>query len=289
MNVAFFGGVALLSKSLADTRSDAVELRSTGQPTAAVPLDRPVCETGRGRPEAVLARVGVLKERIELQVADSPSMFAYVARPESAGPDPGLVVFQEALGVNPRIRDVSERFARERHVAIAPELFHRAAPSGFEASYSDFPSVRPHLAAITPEAAEADVRSAYGWLSSNSQVKTGEISGVGFCMGGRVAYIANSVVPLRAAVSFDGGGTPDLLDRASKQAAPILLFWAELDKNITAEKRRAVADALAQLDKRFVNVQFSQANHGFFCDQRSAYEPRSAREAWALTLEFLRS
>lgn len=237
-----------------------------------------------------MTRAGILTERIELQVPDSPPMFAYVARPEGEGPHPGLLVFQEAFGVNPHIRDVAERFAQEGYVAVAPELFHRSAPAGFEASYADFASIRPHLAAITPEAAEADVRAAHGWLTKNSQVKSGEISSVGFCMGGRVSFIANSVVPLRGVVCFYGGGiAPDLLDRAAKQAAPILLIWGGLDKHITAEKRRSVADALTRHSKRFVNVEFSAADHGFFCDQRASYEPRSAREAWALTLEFLRS
>jgi carboxymethylenebutenolidase len=231
----------------------------------------------------------ITSERVQLPVQGSTPMSAYVARPAS-GTHPGLIVLQEAFGVNAHIRDVTERFAREGYVAIAPELYHRTAPPGFEASYSDFASIRPHMAAVTTEAAEAESRAAYESLRSNPHVKPSDISCVGFCMGGRVSFIANSALPLRAAVSFYGGGiAPDLLDRAAKQEGPILLFWGGLDKHITPEKRRAVADALTAAQKRFVNVEFSQADHGFFCDQRPAYEPRSAREAWALTLEFLRS
>jgi carboxymethylenebutenolidase len=47
-------------------------------------------------------------------------------------------------------------------------------------------------------------------------------------------------------------------------------------------------EALSAQKKTYVNVEFSGADHGFFCDERAAYEPRSARQAWALTLEFLR-
>jgi carboxymethylenebutenolidase len=50
-----------------------------------------------------------------------------------------------------------------------------------------------------------------------------------------------------------------------------------------------VTDALTAQQKIYVNVEFSRADHGFFCDERAAYEPHSARQAWALTLEFLRS
>jgi carboxymethylenebutenolidase len=233
---------------------------------------------------------GIMKDKVELAVSDGTRMAAYVARPERGGPHPGVLVFQEAFGVNHHIRDVCERFAAEGYVAIAPELFHRTAPAGFEGSYTDFPAVRPHVQAVTTETAEADVRSAFEWLRSNAEVKAEEISCVGFCMGGRVSFIANSLVPLRAAVSFYGGGiAPGLLERVSRLQAPSLFIWGGLDKHITPEHRRALIDALSAGKKIYVNAEFSRADHGFFCDERAAYEPHSARQAWALTLEFLKS
>jgi carboxymethylenebutenolidase len=237
-----------------------------------------------------MSGMAIVKEKVELAVEDGTRMSAYVARPEQRGPHPGLLVFQEAFGVNRHIRNVSERFAAEGYVAIAPELFHRTAPPGFEGSYTDFPSLAPHFQAVTTETAELDVRAAYEWLRSNARVKADEISSVGFCMGGRVSFLANSVVALRAAVSFYGGGiAPGLLDRAAKLQAPLLLIWGGLDKHITPEHRKAVTEALSAQQKIYVNVEFSRADHGFFCDERAAYEPHSARQAWALTLEFLRS
>jgi carboxymethylenebutenolidase len=237
-----------------------------------------------------MAQAGIVKERIELKAADSPSMQAYVARPASGGPYAGLLVFQEAFGVNSHIRNVTERFAEQGYVAVAPELFHRTAPPGYEGNYMDFPSVMPHYQAVTNEAAEVDVQATYEWLRSNSQVKTDAISCVGFCMGGRVSFLANSVVPLRKAVSFYGGGiAPGLLDRASKLHGPSLLIWGGLDKHITPQHRQAVTEALDAQHKIYVNVVFSNADHAFFCDDRAAYEPVAARQAWALTLEFLRS
>ncbi|MFY9908517.1 MAG: dienelactone hydrolase family protein [Candidatus Sulfotelmatobacter sp.] len=235
-------------------------------------------------------RIEIVKEKVELAVSDGTQMNAYVARPQQSGRYPGLLLFQEAFGVNHHIRNVTERFAAEGHVVIAPELFHRTAPPGFEGSYTDFASVMPHMQAVTPENIEKDVRSAYDWLHSNSQVTSNEISCVGFCMGGRVSFIANSILPLHAAVSFYGGGiAPGLLDRAPKLHAPMLLIWGGQDKHIPPEQRKAVTDALTAAQKIYVNAEFSRADHGFFCDERAAYEPHSARQAWALTLEFLRS
>jgi carboxymethylenebutenolidase len=237
-----------------------------------------------------MAQGGVVKETVELKVANASPMFAYVARPARGGPHPGLMVFQEAFGVNSHIRNVAERFAEQGYVAIAPELFHRTAPRGFEGDYKDFPSVKPHFQAMTNEAAEADVRATFDWLRSNQQVNANQISCVGFCMGGRVSFLANSVVPVRKAVSFYGGGiAPGLLDRAAKLHGPALLIWGGLDKHITPKHRKAVTDALSAQRKTYVNVEFSNADHAFFCDDRAAYEPHAARQAWALTLEFLQS
>ena len=231
--------------------------------------------------------LGIATEKVELLVADGTRMAAYVARPKDGGAHPGLLVLQEAFGVNHHIRNVTERFAAVGYVAIAPELFHRTAP-GFEGSYTDFAAVMPHMQAVTTETAEADVRSAYEWLRSSA--KASEVSSVGFCMGGRTSFIANSIVALRAAVSFYGGGiAPGLLGRAAKLQAPSLFIWGGLDKHIPPEQRRAVTDALSAEKKIYVNAEFSRADHGFFCDERATYEPHSAKQAWALTLEFLRS
>jgi carboxymethylenebutenolidase len=80
-----------------------------------------------------------------------------------------------------------------------------------------------------------------------------------------------------------------LLDRASKLHGPALLIWGGLDKHITAEHRRAVTEALDAQRKIYVSVVFSNADHALFCDERAAHEPNAARQAWALTLEFLRT
>ena len=237
-----------------------------------------------------VGQLEITTQTIDLPAEGSSPMAAYVARPAGAERYPGLMVFQEAFGVNHHIRSVTDRFAAEGYIAIAPELFHRTAPKGYEGDYKNFPAVMPHYQAVTNDAAEADIRAAYQWLCSSPQTKPDRISCVGFCMGGRIAFLANAIVPMQAAVSFYGGGiAPGLLDRAGKLHGPALLLWGGLDKRITAEHRRAVTDALNAARKSYVNVEFSNADHGFFCDERPAYEPNAARQSWALTLEFLRS
>jgi len=229
---------------------------------------------------------------VSLQVADGTTMRAYSAPPEEGPPRRGLLVFQEAFGVNAHIRDVAERFAREGYHCLAPELFHRTAP-GFEGAYTNFEAVMPHMHALTEEGLEADARASYAWLSQNLGASGTPIACIGFCLGGRVSFLTNSILRIKAAVSFYGGGiapnpmTPGLLARTGNLHAPQLLFWGGLDKHIGPEQRRAVNDALNSAGKSYVNVEFSDANHGFFCDARASYHPGAAQQAWALTNAFL--
>jgi len=112
-------------------------------------------------------------------------------------------------------------------------------------------------------------------------------------MGGRVAVLTNVVLPVSAAISFYGGGiapnpfSPGLLDRAGELHAPQMLLWGGLDKHLGPEVARAVTEAIRAAGKPFVHVEFSDADHGFFCDARSSYNPNAARQAWALALAFL--
>lgn len=229
------------------------------------------------------------REKVTLKVDDGTHMAAYVSRPNRGKELPAIIVLQEAFGVNSHIRDVTERLAGEGYVAIAPELFHRTAP-GFEGDYTNFQAVMPHLRAVTPQTAEADLHAVHSWLQAASSVDRNKIYSVGFCMGGRVSYLANAALPLRAAASFYGGGiAPDLLDRASALHAPMLLIWGGLDKHIGPEQRGTVVDALSKNKKTYINVEFSDADHGFFCNERASWQPRAARQSWALLLEFLRA
>lgn len=229
----------------------------------------------------------VATQAVKLQVADGTVMNAYTARPAEGGKLPGMLVFQEAFGVNAHIRDVTERVAREGYVAIAPELFHRTAP-GFEGSYTDFQSVMPHMQAMKDESAILDIRASQDWLRADAQVTPDRIASIGFCMGGRMSFLAASSGQLRAAISFYGGGiAPAHLPRAASLSGPILLFWGGLDKHIPAEQIRTLVDELKRLGKAYVSVEVSDADHGFFCDARASYNPVAATLAWTLALKFL--
>ena len=230
---------------------------------------------------------------VQLSVNDGTTMRAWVARPKEQGAYPGLLVLQEAFGVNAHIRDIAGRFAREGFVAVAPELFHRTGAE-FDGRYDDFPSTVPHMKALNDASMGADLRAAHDWVRGRIGAEL-PIFAIGYCLGGRAAFLAALTLPLAGAISYYGGGiapnatNPGLLGRASGIQAPLLLFWGGRDKHIPPEQVRAVTDALRATGKNFVNVEISNADHAFFCDARASYSPAAALLAWPLTLAFLRA
>ncbi len=217
-------------------------------------------------------------EWVMLAVDDGTEARAFVARPSGAGPHPGMILVMEAVGVNAQLRGVAQRYAEEGYVVIAPDMFHRVEP-GFESIAMDWDQLKPLVTSLTTEGFVSDTKAAFGWLTSQSNVDGSKIAALGFCLGGRAAFVANSELPLAASVSYYGGGiAQSLLDRAPKLHGPQLFFWGGKDANITPEHTRAITDALRAAGKTFVNVEFSDANHGFFNETIARAVPSIRRE-----------
>jgi carboxymethylenebutenolidase len=232
--------------------------------------------------------MSVAPEYVTLRVSDGTEMRAFIARPSRAT-RAGLLLFQEALGVNAQIRGVADRWAGEGFLVIAPELFHRTAP-GYERSALDMAELMPMIKALTIDGMIADIRASCDWMAAQKGVDPKRIAALGFCMGGRATYLANSELPLAAGVSYYGGSiAPALLDRAPRLHGPHLFFWGGVDPSIPPEQHRAVADAVRAAGKRFVDVEFSDANHGFFNEQLpERYNRAAAEQSWVIATQFLR-
>jgi carboxymethylenebutenolidase len=226
----------------------------------------------------------------ELETADGP-MPVYEARPD--GDDTGaVIVIQEAFGVNEHIEDVARRFAEAGYHAVAPHLFHRAG--GGTAPYGDFSKVMPlyeHLddAGILVDLdATLDHLHEAGWRDE-------QIGIVGFCFGGRVAFLAALRRTLGAAVGFYGGGIvtqrfpqfPALVGEAAKLQTPWLGLFGDEDGSIPVEDVEQLRVALQDAPVDTEIVRYDDAGHGFHCDVRDAYHEAAAKDAWARTLEWL--
>lgn len=231
-----------------------------------------------------------MAEFVNLSVSDGTTMRAYVSRP-SGTPKGAMMVFQEIFGINSHIRDVADRYAKQGYLAVAPEMFHRFAP-GFECGYSEaeIQAAIQHIGKLTQPGLEADIRATFDYVQTQGSLKT---ASVGYCMGGRCAFMAGLIVPIACGISYYGGGIapnqfmPGLIDRAAEMKAPMLMFWGGQDHMIPPEAVQSVTASLRAAGKTFANVEFQWADHGFFCDARGSYNKDAAKQAWALTLAFL--
>jgi len=218
-------------------------------------------------------------------VSDSTEIDLYTAIPDGDGKSPAIIVIQEAFGVNGHIRNVCERLCKEGYAVVSPDIFHRTAHR-FDGSYTDFPAVMPHYQALNKDGLTADLRAAYDFLQKQNNVIKDKVGSIGFCLGGRVSFLANAVLPLSAAVSYYGGSVEQLAGEAPNLHADHLFFWGGLDKHITQDKIDTIINAVKDAGKNYTTVTFSYADHAFNCDDRPNYNPVAAREAWAHTLAF---
>ena len=227
---------------------------------------------------------------LTLSTADGP-MRAYSARPGGGVAARGaVVVIQEAFGVNDHIEDVTRRFATAGYHAVAPALFHRAG--GGTASYDDFSKVLPLFEGMTDDGIVMDVDAAMAHLEGEGWA-VGQIGLVGFCMGGRVSFLAAVRRQFGASVGFYGGGIvtsriplfSPIVGEVANLATPWLGLFGDLDKGIPVEDveaLRAALDEHAVVDHEI--VRYPDADHGFHCDARASYHPSSAADAWTRAL-----
>ena len=231
----------------------------------------------------------VTNSTVQLNTSDG-KMEAYVAQPKDGGTYPGIVVIQEAFGVNDHIKKVTERIAAEGYVAIAPDIFHREAERIIP--YSEMPKAIATMQRVVDSKAMEDVGAAIAHFKSQSNVKSGSIGVIGFCMGGRLTYLAaaHHNKDVKCAVPFYGGGipmgNPSPLSRTGEIKCPMYLFFGAKDQLIPLDQ---VSQIKAELTAKKVPFQmeiYPEPGHGFFCDDRGSYHEASAKDAWEKTKAF---
>jgi len=217
---------------------------------------------------------------ISIAATEGGSYDAYLALPP-AGRGPGLVLFQEIFGVNAHIRAVAEQYALDGFVVLAPDLFWRDAPR-VELGYDGADRERGIALMKAGDAAQwmADMKTTVAALRARPEV-VGKLGAFGYCLGGRMAYLAAASLPLDAASCFYGGGIHDQLDRAGGVACPIQFHYGSRDANIPLS---AVEKVRATFDGRAAEVFVYDAEHGFNCWARHSYNAPAAALAHARTL-----
>jgi carboxymethylenebutenolidase len=208
---------------------------------------------------------------------------------------PAVIVLMEAFGLNAQIKGICDLFARYGYAAIAPDFYQ-----GATYSYTDIPAAVEKLKTLKDDVVMREFGQTLDWLARQSEIQSDRVGTIGFCMGGRLAFLANGTHASRvkAAVSFYGGGIADdadalgrpaLLDQVPKMRSPLLLIYSAEDAFIKTEEHKRITEALSNAKKRYTLSVFPGTQHGFAnSDRKDAYNEAAANEAWDMSFGFFK-
>jgi len=221
-----------------------------------------------------------------IQISGTAGNFdAFLALPP-AGNGPGLLLFQEIFGVNEHVRAIAEQYALDGFVVMAPDVFweqQRRVELGYEGD--DMERAMTLMNGADPAALLRDIGDSVAALRARPEVGGRKVGACGYCMGGRLSYLAAATAGVDAAVPYYGGGIHNQLDLAARIACPVMFHFGELDAHISLAAVDAVRAAMAGKQAQ-VHV-YPGANHGFNCWARGSYHAPSAALAHGRSLQFL--
>ncbi|NBX54803.1 MAG: dienelactone hydrolase family protein [Betaproteobacteria bacterium] len=221
-------------------------------------------------------------QMIELQAADGHHFAAYVAQP--AGRAKGaVVVLQEIFGVNAHIQEVADGYAQAGYVAVAPATFDRCErgvnlgykPEDMNAGFA----LKTAIEALPAPAVLADIQAA---VDHAATVCAGKVGVVGYCWGGLLTWRAACLVKgLSAAVPYYGGGVTSAAEMARQPLCPVQAHFGTKDHWIALDTVEAFRQAHPH-----VEVHVYEADHGFNCNHRAAFDATAAEQARERALAF---
>lgn len=219
-----------------------------------------------------------MSEHIRLKADDGHEFNAYVARP-MANPGAGLVVLQEAFGVNRHIRSVADSYAKDGLLAIAPALYDRLQ-RGVEFGYEGEDKQRGLILArqSNPDHVLKDIAAALNYARQQTGSKVGVI---GYCFGGTMAWLTATRLEPNVAIGYYGGQIARYATETPH--CPVMLHFGALDQHIPKAEVDQVQTAHPN-----VAIYRYDAGHGFNTNDRASYNAAAAKLARERSLEFLK-
>lgn len=231
---------------------------------------------------------------VRIPATDGP-MPGYRAVPRGEGPFPIVLVVEEIFGVHEYIKDICRRLAKAGYCAVAPELYAR---QGDLSTMTDVKTIISEVISKTPDAQWiADLDAAAAWAASASKGDPGRLGVMGWCRGGRAAWLYDAHrSDLKAAVAWYGplGGERSAIqprtagDVAAEIHAPLLALYGGTDAGIPVASVEEARDKARAAGKTVELVVFPEAPHGFHADYRPSYRKDAAEDGWARALAFLK-
>ncbi|MFN3517222.1 MAG: dienelactone hydrolase family protein [Novosphingobium sp.] len=209
---------------------------------------------------------------------------AYVARPAGT-PTAAIIVIPEIFGVNPGIRQKADKWAERGYLAVAPDIFWRFAP-GVELNpdiEAELQEAFGYFQQYDPADGVYDIESTIKWIRAQGVAKVGC---AGYCLGGRLAYMAAARTDIDASVGYYGVMIDQMLDEAHHIANPLMLHIAGADQFVPPEAQAAIHAGLDGHPKVTLH-DYPGLDHGFAAEMGDRRNEEGARLADSRTEAFL--
>lgn len=232
---------------------------------------------------AAAPAIPLLEQEVAYGEGQKNNLVGFLAMPQDAAePLPGIIVIHEWWGLNEQVKTMARRLAGEGYVALAVDLY-----GGAIATTPDKAQALMTAVLDNPEAGRNNLRQAYDYLEKYALAP--RIGSIGWDMGGSWALQTALLYPdqLDALVMYYGQVAVDR-EQLGKVRLPILGFFGAEDKSIPVHDVQNFRSTLNELGKNAEVLIMIGADHGFANASGSNYDERSAAEAWAKTLEFLK-
>jgi carboxymethylenebutenolidase len=225
---------------------------------------------------------------ISISAGGGDSFMAYLAKPNS-GRGPGIIVIQEIFGVNAVMRDIADGLADDGYFALCPDLFWRQEPGIQLTDRTDKEWARAFELYQGFDVA-AGVRDIAATIAALRQQKgcTGKVGAVGYCLGGRLAYLTAVRTDCDASVGYYGVAIEQNLAEAINIEKPLLLHIAEADEFVPKAAQTKIVAALK--DNKLVTLhRYPGMNHAFARVGGKHYDKANAELANRRTREFFKT
>ena len=224
---------------------------------------------------------------VTIRAADGGSFSAYLATPKS-GKGPGIVLIQEIFGVNKVMRDLADGFAAQGYTAMCPDLFWRQEPGVqiTDKTEAEWKKAFSLMQGFNTAKGVDDLKATLATLRKH-QACTGKVGSIGYCLGGKLAFLMATRSDSDANVGYYGVGLQDSLGEAKNIKKPLLLHIAEKDQFVPPEAQKKVIEALKG-NKLVIIYTYPGADHAFARIGGQHYDKKAADLANQRTAEFLK-
>jgi carboxymethylenebutenolidase len=216
-------------------------------------------------------------------------MPAFLYRSVEYGQKPAVMLLMEAFGLTPHIQDVAVRIAHEGYVVLTPDLYYRELPDN-KFGYDEVEQAMAMMYRMDfGKPVEEDIKAAIACVKSQPDVFPDRVGVTGFCLCGGLTFLTACKFSneIAGAAPFYGMVLDEWIEAMNNITVPIYLFHGGVDPFIPPERIQQIEARFKELDKDYRLKVYPNADHGFFCNERSSYNRLAAEDSWNELIRFL--